>query len=214
MLLKTSKALVDIFFFDPLVGEMRTPAPADCLRAARALLDLSQREAAAGAKTTQRSISAAENAETVLLETNLQLVDFYISQGIEFLGEASIGKDVVRAGARFAAPLGPDVETAEKRSFHAVDFAVPFRAARALLEKEQAEVAMATGLSVAVIQNLERGRVSRLPQEQLRAWFEANNVEFTGWGDITTGKYYGVGVRWKASKGAPFETSPNLADDR
>lgn len=200
MILKTSKALVDIFFFDRLVGEMRTPAPADCLRAARALLDLSQREAAAGAKTTQRSVSAAENAENVLLETNLQLVDFYVSQGIEFLGETSIGKDVVRAGARFAAPPSPDVETVVKSTFRAVDFAVPFRAARALMEKEQAEVANAVGLTVAVIQNLERGKISRSPQEQLRAWYEANDVEFTGWGDITTGKYYGVGVRWSATR--------------
>jgi len=203
MLLKTSKAFVDIFFFARLVGEMRTPAPADCLRAARALLELSQREAAAGAKTTQRSVSAAENAEPVLLETNLQLVDFYVSQGIEFLGETSIGKGVVRAGARFAAPLSPDAESVVKRTFHAVDFAVPFRAARALIEKEQAEVARAVGLTVAVIQNLERGKISRSPQEQLRAWYEANDVEFTGWGDVATGKYYGVGVRWKSTNPSP-----------
>lgn len=176
---------------------MRTPAPADCLRTARALLDLSQREAAAGAGTTQRSVSAAENAENVLLETNLQLVDFYVSQGIEFLGEASIGNSVYRAGARFAAPPGPDFKKTEKSSFRAVDFAVPFRAARALLEKEQADVAKATALSIAVIQNLERGRKSHAAHEQLRSWYMAEGLEFLGWGDVVSGKYYGVGVRWK-----------------
>ncbi|MGH0364203.1 helix-turn-helix domain-containing protein [Sinorhizobium meliloti] len=145
---------------------------------------------------TPRSVSAAETDETVFLETNLQLVDFYIGQGIEFLGESAIGKEIVRAGARFAAPLERDVGVAVKRNFQAVDFAVPFRAARALLEKEQAEVAEAVGLTVAVIQNLERGKMSREPQELLRSWYETNGVEFTGWGDIATGRFYGVGVRW------------------
>jgi hypothetical protein len=145
-------------------------------------------------------VSVVENVENVLLETNLQLVDFYVSQGIEFLGEASIGKDVARAGARFAAPLGPDVDAAVKSSFRTVDFPVAFRAARALMDKEQAEVADSVGLTLAVIQNLERGRKSRPSQDQLRKWYESNGLEFTGWGDITTGEYYGVGVRWSVGE--------------
>ncbi|CDZ32799.1 Hypothetical protein NGAL_HAMBI1146_00450 [Neorhizobium galegae bv. officinalis] len=175
---------------------MRTPAPADSLRAARALLKLSQREVAAGARTTPRSVSAAETDETVFLETNLQLVDFFVGQGIEFMGETAIGKEVVRAGARFAAPRDRDVGVPVKRSFQAIDFAVPFRAARALLHREQAEVAQAVGLTVAVVQNLERGKKSPEPHELLRSWYETNGVEFTGWADIATGRFYGVGVRW------------------
>jgi hypothetical protein len=136
----------------------------------------------------------------VLLETNLQLVDFYVSRGIEFLGETSIGKHVVCAGARLASPPSPDVEIAVKTAFPAVHFSVPFRAARALMAKEQVEIAKAAGLTVAVIQNLERGKVSRPSYEQLRSWYEANKVEFMGWGDVATGKYYGLGVRWRDSK--------------
>jgi transcriptional regulator with XRE-family HTH domain len=196
--LKTSKAFVDIFVSDRLFGMMRTPAPAECLRAARALLGITQRDAAAGAGITQRSVYVAETAvEPVLLDTNLQLVDFYVSQGIEFLGEASIGKDVVRAGARFACPPEPDLEAALKSPFRRVDFRFPFRAARAFLGKEQSEVAEFAKLTRAIIQNLERGRISRPSEDQLQKWYEANGIEFVGWGDIATRKYYGVGVRWR-----------------
>ncbi|WP_245423387.1 helix-turn-helix domain-containing protein [Rhizobium subbaraonis] len=99
-----------------------------------------------------------------------------------------------------------------KNKFPAVQLSVPFRAARALMAKEQAEVAKAAGLTVAVIQNLERGKMSRPSYEQLRSWYEANNVEFTGWGDVATGKYYGVGVRWKDSK--VREVTNELSDHR
>jgi transcriptional regulator with XRE-family HTH domain len=176
---------------------MRTPAPAECLRAARALLGLSQRKAASDARLTQRLLSLAENAESGLLETNLQLVDFYISKGIEFLGEISIGKDVERAGARFAVPPSLDADAATKSSFRAVDFPLAFRAARALMKKEQSEVAHDVGLLVGVIRDLERGRSSSQSQAQLQQWYESNGIEFIGWRDIPTGNYYGVGVRWR-----------------
>lgn len=178
-------------------GRMRTPAPAECLRAARALLGITQRDAAAGARITQRSVYVAETAVgPVHLDTNLQLVDFYVSEGIEFLGEASIGKDVVRAGVRFACPPEPDSEAAVKGRFRSVDFRFPFRAARAFLGKEQSEVAASSKVTRTMIQNIERGNKSRPSQDQLQKWYEAIGIEFVGWGDVATGKYYGVGVRW------------------
>ncbi|NKK72470.1 XRE family transcriptional regulator [Rhizobium leguminosarum bv. viciae] len=179
---------------------MKTPAPADCLRVARALLNLSQRDAAAGAEIALGSLSAAENSKPVFVETNLQLVDFYVRRGIELLGEASIGQETLRTGARWIAPDDPEASQSVKASFHAEDRAVSFRAARALLQLEQAEVAESVGLSLAVVQNLERGRKSSGPYDKLRSWFETAGVEFTGWGDVSTGKYYGVGVRWKTSR--------------
>lgn len=178
---------------------MRTPAAAECLRAARALLNLSQRKVAEGASVTQRSLSFAETTENVLLETNLQLVDYYVSEGIEFLGDASIGKDVVRAGARFAPPPSPDAGAAVKSNFRTVNFPIPFLAARALMGKEQVEVADALGIRVALIRDLERGKPSTPSHDQLRKWYEAKGIEFLGWGDVSTRKYYGVGVRWRAS---------------
>ncbi len=183
---------------------MRTPAPAECLRAARALLNITQRDAAAGAGITQRSVYVAETAvEPVHLDTNLQLVDFYVSEGIEFLGEASIGKNVVRSGARFACPPEPDSEAAVKGLFRSVDFRFPFRAARAFLGKEQSEVAESAKITRTMIQNIERGKKSRPSQDQLQKWYEANGIEFVGWGDVATGKYYGVGVRWRTRVKGP-----------
>lgn len=178
---------------------MRTPAPAECLRVARALLKLSQHDAAAGAEITRRSLAAAESNKPVFPDTNLQLVDFYIAQGIEFLGESNIGKETLRAGARWAAPHDPQASHETKSSFRAEDHPLSFRAARALLQKEQADIAMDVGLPLAVIQSLERGRKTVEAYEKVQRWFEIAGVEFTGWGDVVTGKYYGVGVRWKST---------------
>lgn len=178
---------------------MRTPAPAECLRVARALLRLSQHDVAAGAEITRRSLAAAESNKPVFLDTNLQLVDFYVARGIEFLGETKIGKETLRAGARWAAPDDPQASHETKSSFRAEDHPLSFRAARALLEKEQADIAIEVGLPLATIQSLERGRKTAEAYEKVHGWFEKAGVEFTGWGDVVTGKYYGVGVRWKST---------------
>jgi len=61
---------------------------------------------------------------------------------------------------------------------------------------EQTEVADALGIRVAVMRDLERGKPSAPFQDKLRKWYEAKGIEFVGWGDVSTGKYYGVGVRW------------------
>ncbi len=58
---------------------------------------------------------------------------------------------------------------------------------------------MEVGLPLATIQSLERGRKTADAYEKVHRWFEKAGVEFTGWGDVVTGKYYGVGVRWKTS---------------
>lgn len=184
---------------------MRTPAPAECLRVARALLKLSQHDVAAGAAITRRSLAAAESDKPVFLDTNLQLVDFYVARGIEFLGETSIGKESVRAGARWTAPDDPQASQETKSLFRAEDYPLSFRAARALLEKEQADIAMAVGLPLATIQSLERGRKATEAYEKVHSLFEQAGVEFTGWGDVVTGKYYGVGVRWSIKSGKAGE---------
>ena len=187
--------------FSGLTGlskSMRVPAPADALRVARALLNVSQREAAERAKVMQKSISAAENSKSVLLETNLALVDFYRGQGIELLGEGLIGESIRRSGAKWVGPDGPASLQKADVTFHAEVTDVSFRAARALLDKEQTEVGKQAKLSVDVIKHLESGAESSKSQMILREWYEGQGVEFTGWGDVDTRRFYGVGVRWRS----------------
>ncbi len=175
---------------------MRVPAPADALRVARALMDISQRVAAERANVVQKSVSAAENSKSVLLETNLALVDYYREQGIVFLGEGVVGEPVRRSGAMWSSPEAPGKPEADT-VFHAEVTDVSFRAARALLGKEQTEVAKLANIGLDAVKGLERGDASR-SYSVLRQWYEEQGVLFTGWGDIASRKFYGVGVRWNA----------------
>lgn len=177
---------------------MKTPTSADALRVARALLGLSQRDAAKAAEIAQKALSAAESGKNSLLETNLQLISFYESRGIEFLGEARIGKEIARAGARFRGPTGPHTVTSEAAEFHSESYGISFLAARSLLNKEQAYIAERSGLPLKTIRALEHGATRSEPTAQLRKFYEGAGVEFTGWGDVATGRYYQVGVRWAA----------------
>jgi len=122
------------------------------------------------------------------------MVDFYVSKGIQFLGQASIGHEIAGVGAKWAAPDGP-VRGEALRELKASVIPLPFRAARALLGKEQAEVASSAGLSVAAVKGLEAGKAWVDSTQALVRYYETEGVEFTGWGDPTSGKYYGVGVR-------------------
>lgn len=179
---------------------MKTPTSADALRAARALLGFSQREAAQAAKMTQKALSAAESGKNSLLETNLQLIAFYEKEGIEFLGEARIGKEIVRAGARWRGPSAPHTELSDTSAFRAQDYGVAFRAARFLLNREQAEIAEASGLPLKTLRALEHGASLPEPHAKLRKFYEDAGVEFMGWGDVATDRFYGVGVRWAEKK--------------
>ncbi|NKM12085.1 helix-turn-helix domain-containing protein [Rhizobium laguerreae] len=173
---------------------MRIPAPAEALRAARALNNLSQRAVAEQAGVSQKALSFIENTSNLLIETNLILVDFYVSRGIRFLGEASIGFEITGVGAKWAAPDGP-VPGEALRPLRASDVPVPFKAARALLGKKQEEVAAAAGLTVPAVKGLEAGKTWVDSSRALVRYYESEGVEFTGWGDPSSGKFYGVGVR-------------------
>jgi len=179
---------------------MKTPTSADALRVARALLGLSQREAAAAAQMTQKSLSAAESGKNSLLETNLQLIKFYEGRGIEFLGEARIGREIACAGARFRGPPGPGPDLSDTPEFRSLPYGTSFLAARSLLNREQAHVAEKSALPLKTIRALERGATWSDAAAQLRAFYEAEGVRFTGWGDVATGRFYRVGVRWAAPK--------------
>lgn len=178
---------------------MRIPAPPDALRVARALMNLSQRVAAERAAVPHRYLTIVETSDA-RLNTNLELVDFYVAEGIEFLGEAFIGKDIACAGARWIPPSSPEISKAMKAKFHVEDARVSFRAARALLNRRQDEIAAMAGLSRATVKSLESGKDWEDSHQTLLNFYERAGVEFTGWGDPVTDKYFGVGVRWQSPK--------------
>ncbi|XAZ21254.1 helix-turn-helix domain-containing protein (plasmid) [Sinorhizobium sp. B11] len=171
---------------------------------ARALMNLSQRAAAEAAGVPQRYLTVVETSHA-RIGANLELVDFYSAAGIELLGEFSIGKEIARAGARWSGPSSQDVGKAEKAKFHAEDKRVSFRAARALLNKGQDEVAGLAGLSRATVKSLELGKSWEESHRSLLAFYENAGVEFVGWGDPVANLYFGIGVRW--SSGAPEPAS-------
>ncbi|TBZ05562.1 XRE family transcriptional regulator [Rhizobium leguminosarum bv. viciae] len=181
---------------------MRIPAPPDALRVARALMNLSQRAAAEAAGVPHRYLTIVETSDS-RIGTNLDLVDFYGAAGIELLGEASIGNEITRAGARWSSPSSQDVSRAEKAKFHTEDARVSFRAARALLNKGQGEIAELTGLSRATVKSLESGEAWQGSHRTLLTFYECAGVEFLGWGDPVADRYFGIGVRWSPKSIGP-----------
>ncbi|MGO6791071.1 XRE family transcriptional regulator [Rhizobium ruizarguesonis] len=161
-------------------------------------MNVSQQVAAERAKIVQKSLSAAENSKSVLLETNLALIDYYRAQGIVLLGDGVVGDQVRRSGAMWSAPEGPATSALGDTVFHTEATDISFRAARALLGKEQAEIAELSNIGVDAVKGLERGRDAGRSYAILRGWYEEQGVVFTGWGDIATRRFYGVGVRWKS----------------
>jgi len=181
---------------------MRIPAPPDALRVARALLNLSQRAAAEAAGVPHRYLSIVETSDS-RIGTNLELVDFYAASGIVLLGEATIGSEITRAGARWSGPSSPDISKAEKAKFHVEETRVSFRAARALLNRRQDEIAELTGLSRATVKSLESGKAWQESHQKLLTFYESAGVEFVGWGDPVTNRYFGIGVRWSSKSSGP-----------
>jgi len=190
---------VDNFCVGRLVGSMRLPAPPATLRVARALTAFSQQDAADRAGVTRRYISTAETSES-MFTLNLALVDFYVSQGIEFLGQAMIGGEVQGAGARWRAPFSPTNPGNDFSQYQAEDLGISFRAARALLNKTQSVVAEEIGLHVATVKALERGDHWVAASEAVQEYYERNDVVFLGWSDAATKRFYGVGVRWRQAE--------------
>lgn len=180
---------------DRFVGQMRLPAPPEALRAARALSAFSQRDAADRAGVERRYISTAETSES-MIGLNLRLVDFYVELGIEFLGKASIGTEVSGGGARWRAPATPALLPADHERYHSEAFGISFRAARALLDRTQADVANEIGLSLSTVKDLERGDRWAASSAFMQEYYEQHRVQFLGWSDASTRRFFGVGVRW------------------
>jgi len=177
---------------------MRTLLSADALRAARALAGLSQREAASRASVTQRAVWTAEGMAHGGVSTNLKLRTLYEALGIEFLGMINLATgESVGLGVRWRMPPQLPVSPSIASSFHATTGGLAFAAARALLNKKQSEVAQLSLLSERKISALEAGMLAdQVASLRLRSFYEQERLVFLGWGAVSSGLHYGVGVKW------------------
>ncbi len=185
---------------------MRTLLSADALRVARTLAGLNQREAANGASMTQKAVWIAEGEVSSGASANVRLEAFYKNLGIEFLGTVDLATgQTTGLGARWRTPSQLPVLPPPPSEFHTEQRGVAFGAARALLNKKQSEIAELSGVPSRKIGLLEMGGLADNPTTfNLRSFYERQGVEFLGWGDVTSGLFYGVGVRWRATPSAPI----------
>lgn len=172
---------------------------ADTLRAARALAGLSQREAASRASITQRAVWLAESDTHISLSTNAKLRAFYENMGIEFLGSVDMATGLTSGlGARWRTPPQLPILSSTASSYHADRTGVAFGAARALLNKKQSEISYLSNLPERKVGSLEAGALAdHNAITHLRSFYEREKIAFLGWGDVTSGLFYGVGVRWR-----------------
>jgi transcriptional regulator with XRE-family HTH domain len=171
----------------------------DALRVARYLTGVSLREIERLTNFDRKTVAAAESDAATRSSTISELRKFYESQGIEFLGNLDLATGLSSGvGARWRKPELLSQTDEQLHSEHMEKNGVAFAAARGLLKKKQSEVARLSGLPVHKIQSLEAGTGKDLAAgEKLRDFYERENVEFLGWGDVSREVFYGVGVRWK-----------------
>ncbi len=179
---------------------MKSYAPPDALRAARALLRLSQRDLSEKISFSRQSISSAENDASAPLPTVTEMRKFYEDMGLQFLGTLDIGTGEIRgAGVRWRYPNPFPADRNIAQQFHSERYGTSFHAARSLLGINRATVAGAVKVSLQDLAALETGKLTATEQfQRLRSYFIEAGIEFMGLGDVSSAAYYGVGVRWAA----------------
>jgi len=179
---------------------MKFYAPPDALRAARALARLSQKELSDKIQATRQSISAAENDASAPFPTVSKMRGFYEEVGLQFVGVIDIDTGTISAaGVCWRHPERFPPNQADSAKFHAERHGVAFGAARSLLGASRAEISDKSELTLKDLAALESGGTySGDEYLRLRAYFVEAGIEFMGVGDVRTGLYYGVGVRWTA----------------
>lgn len=171
---------------------------ADALRVARTLAGFSQREVAERVSLTQKAVWIAENTDEFGKSTNIKLRAFYEAMGIEFLGTVDFATGRTSGlGARWRTPPQLPVRGLDASEFHTERMGVAFGAARALLNRKQSEIANISNMAERKIGQLESGVSIDHPSSlRLRSFYEREGIAFLGWGDVTSGLFYGVGVKW------------------
>ncbi|CDZ32803.1 Hypothetical protein NGAL_HAMBI1146_00470 [Neorhizobium galegae bv. officinalis] len=171
-------------------------AAPDALRAARALVGLTQAQLAASIGVSRRSVAACEGGPGATLKTIAALRDSYERSGIEFLGVVNLTTNEIH-GSGACWKIAPLFSRCASSSFPGE---ANFFAARALLGLEEREVAREAGLTPRQIRNLESGRsFTRKGYDRLRGFFEESGVEFLS---FRTGvrDYIGLGVRAESNE--------------
>ncbi|WP_166096767.1 XRE family transcriptional regulator [Rhizobium flavescens] len=178
---------------------MTTLLFADALRVARTLAGLSQREAAARIAITQKAVWIAENTDELGRSTNIRLRALYEALGIEFLGTIDFASGRTSGlGARWRVPAELPEHAQRASEFRTERTGVAFAAARSLLNKKQSEIAGLLNMAERKIGQLEAGgSTDQQSSHRLRSFYEREGIAFLGWGDVTSGLFYGVGVRWR-----------------
>lgn len=177
--------------------------PPPALRAARALLKLSQGEVCAHAKITDRSLRQAEGKSGAGEAVSQRLRRFYEDSGLRFLGYVDIGSgDIFCCGVRWEQPtsdqygLGhPDVDTKLHSEFS-------FRAARALLGLSMDQVSQLAGLSKKTLIMLEADSPNSEISTRSRMidFYESQGLIFLGQRTSTAREFIGVGVQIAESR--------------
>lgn len=185
---------------------MKSFAPPDALRAARALLRLSQQELSKKIQVTRQSISAAESDASAPLPTVSKMRRFYEDQGLQFLGVIDIDTGSINAaGVRWRPPDTFPPALTEASKYHAELHGTMFVAARCLLGASRVAVADHSAISLKDLAALEAGTRSGEAYHRLRSYYVQAGIEFMGTGEVRTGLYYGVGVRWANSEREFFD---------
>ncbi|MGM5056139.1 helix-turn-helix domain-containing protein [Rhizobium sp. 814_E9_N1_1] len=165
--------------------------PPDALRAARALMGLTQTQMAGAIRISRVSLAACEmgSAETTL-KTIAALREFYQGRGIRFLGRTDWTHNVVHGSGAYW-----HYQAAVLRRFLLPDEA-NFSAARALLGLERQEVAedKDVRLTLRQVGNLENGGAfTKKSHDRLRDFYVDRGVEFLS---VLSGRgFVGLGVR-------------------
>ncbi|MHC2574965.1 helix-turn-helix transcriptional regulator [Rhizobium leguminosarum] len=181
---------------EPVASIIVCAAP-EALRAARALVGLTQAELAASIGVSRRSLAACEGSGGATPKTIAALRDYYAWAGVVFLGTVDLTTNEVH---------GPGACWNLKRAW-SEHLSSPFlnsyfAAARALLGFTEEVVADAAGLTARQVGNLERGRAfTRKGHDQLGSFFEESGVEFVS---FRTGvrSYIIAGVRLATEEAA------------
>ncbi|MGO8005017.1 helix-turn-helix domain-containing protein [Rhizobium ruizarguesonis] len=181
---------------------MKSYAPPDTLRAARALLRLSQGELGKEIGFSRQSVSAAENDPSSPMPTIAKMREFYEKKGLQFLGTVDIDTGRIDgAGVRWRPPPSPPTDDVVAGQFHAESEGAAFEAARSLLGRSRALVAQEAKVPFKELGALEAGEHSSTETvTRLRDYFANSGIEFLGWGDLGSRTYFGVGVRWRSLK--------------
>lgn len=180
---------------------MKSYAPPEALRAARALSRMSQHELSEKIQFSRQSISAAENDASAPFPTVSKMRRFYEGEGLQFVGVIDIDTGIIdAAGVRWRAPETFPPNPKEVSQFHTEPYGTAFVAARSLLGSSRSDVAKNSDLSMRELAALEAGTTySGDEHQRLRNYYIRAGIEFMGAGDVGSGLYYGVGVRWASS---------------